>query len=143
MQNVRQTSESEKCDFTSKLVALEEQTRHFKLRLQIIEEARATTLDFRKDDMGDQDSIVQERKLLERHLDEAHMELTNIKSTFSGQILALEMQVKHLTKQVTEEMEEKQKLQADVDCLKETLKRYETEESEVRVRYNKAIEKVK
>lgn len=51
----------------------------------------------------------QERKLLEQRLEEAHLHLSDIKSTWSVQNLALETQVSRLSHQVAAETTEKRK----------------------------------
>lgn len=96
-----------------------------KLRLKIIQEAKITSLDLEKEDMGDANSIVYERKLLEQHLEEAHSELSDIKSTWSGENLALETKVNRLAKQVAEETADKRQLQLHIDDLKNELIEFE------------------
>lgn len=76
--------------------------------MEIVEESRINfTANFSKDEK--MKILLQERKLLESRLEEAHLHLSDIKSTWSGQNLALETQVSRLSRQVAEETTEKRK----------------------------------
>lgn len=79
--------------------------------------------------------------MLEQRLEEAHLHLSDIKSSWSGQNLALETQVSRLSRQVAEETTEKRKALQDRDDFHETIKRLEFEvekcQEEIRQRDNK------
>lgn len=66
--------------------------------------------------------LLQERKLLEQRLEEAHLHLSDIKSTWSAQNLSLETQLSRLSHQVAEETSEKRKTIKQKDELAEKLK---------------------
>ena len=108
------------------MAAIEEENRHLKMRLQIVEKARIEALSTLNGDDKIQ-ALVQERKMLEQHLEEAHLQLSDIKSSWSGQNLALETQVSRLSKQVAEETTEKRKILKAKDDLNERIKHTEFE----------------
>lgn len=111
---------------TITLAAIEEENRHLKMRLQIVEQTRLEALNTLNADEKVQ-ALIQERKLLEQHLEEAHLQLSDIKSSWSGQNLALETQVSRLSKQVAEETTEKRKVSKQRDDLNEKVKHLEFE----------------
>lgn len=111
---------------TITLAAIEEENRHLKMRLQIVEQTRLEALNTLNTDEKVQ-ALIQERKLLEQHLEEAHLQLSDIKSSWSGQNLALETQVSRLSKQVAEETTEKRKVSKQRDDLNEKVKHLEFE----------------
>lgn len=97
-----------------------------KMRLQIVAQTRLEALNTLNTDEKVQ-ALIQERKLLEQHLEEAHLQLSDIKSSWSGQNLALETQVSRLSKQVAEETTEKRKVSKQRDDLNEKVKHLEFE----------------
>lgn len=72
-------------------------------------------------------SLLQERKSLEQRLEEAHLHLSDIKSSWSGQNLALETQVNRLSRQVAEETRERHNALKLKDDLIEKVKQLEFE----------------
>lgn len=96
------------------------------MRLQILEKSRIDCLSSLNGDEKIQ-ALVHERKLLEQNLEEAHLQLSDIKSSWSGQNLALETQVSRLSKQVAEETTEKRKILKVKDDLTERVKHLEFE----------------
>lgn len=82
-----------------------------------------------------------ERKLLEQRLEEAHIHLSDIKSTWSGQNLTLETQLSRLSRQVAEETSEKRRIISEMENLKDKIKNCESEivalEQQVEQRNNK------
>ena len=91
LENLRHSSQIEKNNLSSTLAVMEEENRHLKSRIQVLEESRLVLNTGSMDDKVH--SLFQERKLLEQRLEEAHLHLSDIKSTWSGQNLALETQV--------------------------------------------------
>lgn len=71
--------------------------------------------------------MLQERRLLEQRLEEAHLHLSDIKSRWSGQNLALETQVNRLSRQVAEETRERHQALKLKDDLNEKVKQLEFE----------------
>ncbi|XP_023296937.2 golgin subfamily A member 1 [Lucilia cuprina] len=126
LQQLRHSSQQDKNNLTTTLAAIEEENRHLKMRLQIVEKARIESLSTLSGDDKLQ-ALVHERKLLEQHLEEAHLQLSDIKSSWSGQNLALETQVSRLSKQVAEETTEKRKILKTKDDLIERVKHVEFE----------------
>ncbi|XP_055547752.1 golgin subfamily A member 1 [Wyeomyia smithii] len=125
LENLRHSSSIEKNNLLSTLAAVNEENRHLNSRIQVLEESRASLTS------GDTDervkSLLQERKLLEQRLEEAHLHLSDIKSSWSNQNLTLETQVNRLSRQVAEETTEKHKALKQRDDLIEKGKQLEFE----------------
>ena len=116
MERLRHSSQSEKTLLKTTLASVQEENRHLKSRLEIIEQSRIGMSEGTGDDQVK--SLLQERKLLEQRLEEAHLHLIDIKSTWSGQNLSLETQVSRLSRQVAEETADKHKaLRARDQCM--------------------------
>ncbi|XP_055855061.1 golgin subfamily A member 1 [Episyrphus balteatus] len=126
LERFRHSAQLGKNNLTTTLAAVEEENRHLKVRLQIVDQARMDTILSLGSDEKIQ-ALVQERKLLEQHLEEAHLQLSDIKSSWSGQNLALETQVSRLSKQVAEETTEKRKALKARDDYGEKVKHLEFE----------------
>ncbi|XP_073846388.1 golgin 97 [Musca autumnalis] len=126
LQQLIHSSQQEKNNLTITLAAIEEENRHLKMRLQIVEQTRLEALGSLGSDEKLQ-TLIQERKHLEQRLEEAHLQLSDIKSSWMGQNLALETQVSRLSKQVAEETTEKRKIQKQKDDLIERVKHLEFE----------------
>lgn len=109
MEQLRHSSQHERNSLHTKLAASEEENRHLRMRMQIVEQARLDCIATLKPD-EQLTALIQERKLLLSKLEEAHTQLSDIKSSWSGQNLALETQVSRLSKQVAEETTEKRKI---------------------------------
>ncbi|XP_059608548.1 golgin subfamily A member 1 [Phlebotomus argentipes] len=138
LERFRHSTQLEKNNLTTTLAAVEEENRHLKSRIEIYEESRAILTTSADEKVK---SLLQERKMLEQRLEEAHLHLSDIKSSWSGQNLALETQVSRLSRQVAEETTEKRKALQDRDDFHETIKRLEFEvekcHDEIRQRDNK------
>lgn len=76
--------------------------------MQIYEDSRQNLLASNENDEAVH-ILNEERKLLEQRLEEAHLHLSDIKSTWSVQNMALETQVSRLSHQVAAETTEKRK----------------------------------
>lgn len=72
-------------------------------------------------------TLIAERRMLEQRLEEAHMQLSDIKSTWSAQNLALETQVSRLSHQVAAETTEKRKALSSQDDQAERIKELQFE----------------
>uniref|UniRef100_A0A1B0D328 Golgin subfamily A member 1 n=1 Tax=Phlebotomus papatasi TaxID=29031 RepID=A0A1B0D328_PHLPP len=138
VERLRHSTQLEKNNLTTTLAAVEEENRHLKSRIEIYEESRSILTTSADEKVK---SLLQERKMLEQRLEEAHLHLSDIKSSWSGQNLALETQVSRLSRQVAEETTEKRKALQDRDDFHETIKRLEFEvekcQEEIRQRDNK------
>uniref|UniRef100_A0A1A9UZF2 GRIP domain-containing protein n=1 Tax=Glossina austeni TaxID=7395 RepID=A0A1A9UZF2_GLOAU len=124
LEHFRHASQLDKNNLTTTMAAMKEENEHLKMRLQIVQQSRVDSLNALSTDEKLL-ALVQERKLLEQHLEEAHLQLSDIKSSWSGQNLALETQVSRLSKQVAEETTEKRKIQKIRDDLAERVKQLE------------------
>ncbi|KAH8245857.1 hypothetical protein KR038_005880 [Drosophila bunnanda] len=108
LEQLRHSTQQEKNMLTTTLAAVQEENRHLKKRMKIVEESRLESLGKLNSEQQVQ-ALIREHKLLEQHLEEAHLQLSDIKGSWSGQNLALETQVSRLSKQVAEETTEKRK----------------------------------
>nr|NP_001246298.1 golgin 97, isoform C [Drosophila melanogaster]AFH08052.1 golgin 97, isoform C [Drosophila melanogaster] len=108
LEQLRHSTQQEKNLLTTTLAAVQEENRHLKKRMKIVEESRLESLGKLNSEQQVQ-ALIREHKLLEQHLEEAHLQLSDIKGSWSGQNLALETQVSRLSKQVAEETTEKRK----------------------------------
>ena len=87
--------------------------------------------------------LLHERQLLEERLEEAHLHLFDVKSSWSNQNLTLETQLSRLSRQVSEETNEKRRTTEICIELKEKVKVLEFEliktTDELKQRDNKVI----
>lgn len=98
------------------LAALEEENKHLRSRIKIFEQSRLDVVATLSTDEKIK-ALGQERKLLEQRLEEAHLQLSDIKSVWSSQNLALETQLARLSSQVAEETTEKRRaIKEKDDC---------------------------
>lgn len=107
----------------TKLSAKEEEIRHLQVQLQVHEQ-RAQILPSDTDNEKIR-QLLQERKRLEGFLEEAHMQLHDIKSNWTSQNLTLENQLQRLSIQVGEENGEKRKIIESKELLLEKVKQLE------------------
>ncbi|KAH8319998.1 hypothetical protein KR074_011010 [Drosophila pseudoananassae] len=108
LESLRHATQQEKNLLTTTLATVQEENNHLKKRMKIVEESRLESLAKLSAEQQVQ-ALIREHKLLEQHLEEAHLQLSDIKGSWSGQNLALETQVSRLSKQVAEETTEKRK----------------------------------
>lgn len=137
----------EKNQLITQLSAKEEEIRHVSVKLEISEQSRAlfTAADYENDKMK---LLLQERKMLENRLEEAHLHLYDIKSSWTSQNLTLENQLQRLSRQVAEETAEKRKAFELKESLLEKIKQLDYElikvKDELKQRDNKvSLHKVK
>lgn len=92
LERLRHASQVETNNYKTNIACLEEQNRHLLSKLNVLEEARFNfTANISNDEKVN--ALIQERKFLEQRLEEAHIQLSDIKSNWSAQNLALETQV--------------------------------------------------
>lgn len=108
----------------SSLAALEEENKHLRSRIKIFEQSRLDVVATLNTDEKIK-ALGQERKLLEQHLEEAHLQLSDIKSVWSSQNLALETQLARLSSQVAEETTEKRRAVKEKDDCHQKVKTLE------------------
>ncbi|KAG5679603.1 hypothetical protein PVAND_009163 [Polypedilum vanderplanki] len=124
-ENLRRSTQLEKNQLITKLSAQEEEIRHLKAKLEIAEQrAQITSSDTENDKIR---LLLQERKMLESRLEEAHIHLYEIKSNWTSQNLTLENQLQRLSRQVAEETAEKRKIVETKEILLEKNKQLEFE----------------
>ncbi|XP_055634707.1 golgin subfamily A member 1 [Toxorhynchites rutilus septentrionalis] len=141
LEKVRHSSTIEINNLRSKLAAGEEENRHLRCRIQVLEESRALLTSGNTDEKVQ--SLLQERKLLEQRLEEAHLHLSDIKGSWSNQNLTLETQVNRLSRQVAEETTEKRKILKLKDDLIEKGKHLEFELEKFRNEVTQRDNKIK
>lgn len=97
----------ERNQFKTQLSATEEKIRHLSSKLEL-EQSRAlfASLDSENDKVK---LLLHEKRILENQLEEAHLHLLDIKSSWTSQNLTLENQIDRLSRQVAEETAEKRK----------------------------------
>ncbi|XP_034479682.1 putative uncharacterized protein DDB_G0271606 isoform X2 [Drosophila innubila] len=142
LEQLRHATQQEKKQLTTTLAAVQEENRNMKMRLRIVEESRLETLSKLSADQQVQ-ALVHEHKLLEQHLEEAHLQLSDIKSSWSGQNFALEKQVSRLSQQVAEETTEKRKALKSRDDAIESRKQVEFELEKASTEIKQRNEKIK
>lgn len=121
MEKVRHSAQLEKNNLLASLASIEEQNRHLTSKLQIYEEGRISFTSNQSNDEKVQ-TLLRERQMLEQRLEEAHLHLSDIKSTWSAQNMALETQVDRLSRQVAAETTEKRKALQNQNELSEKCK---------------------
>lgn len=126
----------------TKLSAKEEENRHLTTRLEISEQSRThfTSSDSENDKIK---LLLQERKVLENRLEEAHLHLYDIKSSWTSQNLKLENQLQRLSRQVAEETAEKRKAFETRELLLEKIKALESELTKARDELHQRDNKIK
>lgn len=125
----------------TQLSAKEEEIRHLSTRLEISEQSRAL---FASTDADNEKVtlLLQERKILENRLEEAHLHLYDIKSSWTSQNLTLENQLQRLSRQVADETAEKRKAFEAKESLCERIKQLETDLIKARDELNQRDNKV-
>ncbi|KAH8384545.1 hypothetical protein KR093_000277 [Drosophila rubida] len=142
LEQLRHATQQEKNHLTTTLAAVQEENRNMKMRMKIIEESRLETLAKLSADQQVQ-ALAHEHKLLEQHLEEAHLQLSDIKSSWSGQNFALEKQVSRLSQQVAEETTEKRKALKARDDAIESRKQVAFELEKANIEIKQRNEKIK
>ncbi|KAI5742662.1 hypothetical protein M8J77_009888 [Diaphorina citri] len=122
---LRHTSERERWTLSSKLAQSEETVRHLRDRVEVLMKRTEVT----ENGDGSVEETVQalreERALLERRLEEAHIHLADIKSSWSSKIASLETQLERLSRQAGEEGAERRKSDNLISQLEKKIKDFE------------------
>ncbi|KAJ8679471.1 hypothetical protein QAD02_015258 [Eretmocerus hayati] len=127
MESLRHTTQRERAQLSSQLAKTEEEVRHLKDKLFVLEQRVAlepgneSSIDDRVAD------LMRERALLERKLEETHLHLSDIKTSWAGKISSLETQVGRLSRQVAEESHERRRVEKENETLKQRVKELEAE----------------
>ncbi|KAK6618916.1 hypothetical protein RUM44_003297 [Polyplax serrata] len=142
IERMRHGFDLEKTQLTCKLAEKEEDVRHLKDKLVLLEERVNSgpigemTVDERVQ------KLLCERALFERRLEEAHLHLSQIKSSWSGKIESLETQVGRLCRQASEESTEKRQVEMERDHLKAKVTKLEMEYEESKSKWESKANKL-
>ncbi|XP_034934379.1 golgin subfamily A member 1 [Chelonus insularis] len=127
MESLRHTTQREKAQLSSELAQSKEEVRHLTTKVSVLEQRLAlessddSTVDERIAD------LMRERTLLERKLEETHLHLSDIKTSWSATISSLETQVGRLSRQAGEEGLERRRVEEEKEKLKQRVKQLEEE----------------
>ncbi|CAL7951387.1 unnamed protein product [Xylocopa violacea] len=127
METLRHSTQRERAQLSCQLAQTEEEARHLKDKVFVLEQRVAlesndqVTVDERIAD------LMRERALLERKLEEAHLHLSDIKTSWSGKISSLETQVGRLSRQAGEEGLERRRVEEENERLKQRIRQLEAE----------------
>ncbi|XP_011494910.1 PREDICTED: golgin subfamily A member 1-like [Ceratosolen solmsi marchali] len=125
MEFLRHSTQREKAQLLNKLAQTEEEVRHLKDKIFILEQRVALEL---SDQVTVDDRVadlMRERTLLERKLEETYLHLSDIKTSWSSKILSLEMQIGRLSKQAGEEGLERKRVEQEKEVLRVKIKKLE------------------
>ncbi|XP_023722268.1 golgin subfamily A member 1 isoform X3 [Cryptotermes secundus] len=128
LETLRHSSDQECFQLSGKLAQSEEEVRHLKDRVAVLEQrtnAECVNLGAELTVNDRIQALLGERRLLDRRLEEAHLHLLEIKSSWSGKILSLETQVGRLSRQAAEEGKERRRAEQERDALMERIKALE------------------
>lgn len=118
MEELRHNCNLERTQLLSNLAEKEEDVRHLKDRVLLLEERNSLGLTGEMTVDERVQKLLGERALFERRLEEAHLHLSQIKSSWSTKIEALETQVGRLCRQASEESSEKRQVELERNILK-------------------------
>ena len=127
MESLIHSTHRERVDISRQLAQKEEEVRHLRDKVFVLEQRVALessnelTVDERVAD------LMRERTFLERKLEEAHLHLSEIKTSWSGKISSLETQVGRLCRQAGEEGLERRRVEEEKNKLKQKIKQLEAE----------------
>ncbi|XP_078051078.1 uncharacterized protein LOC144477309 [Augochlora pura] len=127
METLRHSTQRERTQLSCQLAQTEEEVRHLKDKVFVLEQRVAlgtndqVTVDERIAD------LMRERALLERKLEEAHLHLSDIKTSWSGKISSLETQVGRLSRQAGEEGLERRRVEEESEKLRQRIKQLEAD----------------
>ncbi|XP_046995919.1 golgin subfamily A member 1 [Schistocerca americana] len=127
LESIRHSSDLERSRLKSDLARAEEETRHLTERISLLE-ARATPIsepDAADDPDGRVRRLLAERAAQDARLEEAHLQLTDIKASWSARIAQLETQLGRLCRQAAEEGAERRRAEGERDALLERIRALE------------------
>ncbi|XP_019871263.1 golgin subfamily A member 1 [Aethina tumida] len=120
LESLRHSSSRDLAALATQLAKSEEERRHLS-DLVVILRQRVSN------ETSDDEHVAKERKLLEQRLEEAHLHLADIKTSWSDKIASLETQVGRLSRQAAEESAERRRAVQEKDELAEKVKQLEAE----------------
>ncbi|KAH0947290.1 hypothetical protein HN011_001875 [Eciton burchellii] len=127
METMRHSTQRKTTQLSCELAKTEEEVRHLKDKVFVLEQRIAletndeVTVDERIAE------LMRERTLLERKLEEAHLHLSDIKTSWSAKISSLETQVGRLSRQAGEEGLERRRVEKEKETLNQRIKQLEAD----------------
>ncbi|XP_022904343.2 golgin subfamily A member 1 [Onthophagus taurus] len=135
LESLRHSSARDLSTMASELSKSEEDRRHLSDLVAVFRERAAQD--------SNSDAFAVERKLLEQRLEEAHLHLADIKTSWSDKIASLETQVGRLSRQAAEEGAERRRAHQEKEVLGEKVKQLEWELECNRLELNNKEVKIK
>ncbi|VEN39077.1 unnamed protein product [Callosobruchus maculatus] len=120
LESLRHSTSRDLAHLAAELARSEQERKHLADLVVILRQGSSSG-------MTQDEKVTQERRLLEQRLEEAHLHLTDIKTSWSDKIASLETQVGRLSRQAAEESNERRRAIQDKDKLLEKLKQLEAE----------------
>ncbi|KAF2878743.1 hypothetical protein ILUMI_27418, partial [Ignelater luminosus] len=120
LESLRHSSARDLAALATELAKSEEERRHLTDLVTVLRQRSSPN-------SANDDQANQERKLLEQRLEEAHLHLADIKTSWSDKIASLETQVGRLSRQAAEESAERRRAVQEKDTLLEKTKQMECE----------------
>ncbi|KAG5883231.1 hypothetical protein JTB14_011423 [Gonioctena quinquepunctata] len=120
LESLRHSTSRDLAYLAAQLAKSEQEKKHLSDLVAILRQSSSS------DSTTDQ-KLISERKLLEQRLEETHLHLTEIKTTWSDKISSLETQVGRLSRQAAEEGSERRRAVQDKERLVEKIKQLEAE----------------
>ena len=127
MESLRHSTQREKSQLSSQLAQAEESVRHLKDKVFVLEQRVALNSCDQVTVDEQVANLMRERTLLERKLEEAHLHLSDIKTSWSGKISSLETQVGRLSRQAGEEGIERRRVEKEKEQLKQKIQELEND----------------
>lgn len=100
MESLRHSSARDLAALATELAKSEEERRHLSDLVAVLRQRTTST----SDGVSEDDQFASERKLLEQRLEEAHLHLADIKTSWSDKISSLETQVGIVDDKVVKKM---------------------------------------
>ncbi|XP_025831687.1 golgin subfamily A member 1-like [Agrilus planipennis] len=123
LESLRHSSARDMAALATELAKSEEDRRYLTDLVSILRQR----LSEEEEDNDGESNGLQERKLLEQRLEEVHLHLADIKTSWSDKIASLETQVGRLNRQAAEEAAERRRAIKEKEALEEKVKQLECE----------------
>ncbi|KAK9709586.1 GRIP domain [Popillia japonica] len=136
LESLRHSSARDLAALATELAKSEEERRHLSDLVAVLRQRTST-------DGNNEELFARERKLLEQRLEEAHLHLADIKTSWSDKISSLETQVGRLGRQAAEEGVERRRAIQEKEMLAEKVKQMECEIECYKLEMNNKDTKIK
>lgn len=127
METLRHSTQRERSHLSGQLAQTEEEVRHLKDKVFVLEQRVASSSTDQVSIDERVANLMRERTLLERKLEEAHLHLFDIKTSWSEKISNLETQVGRLSRQAGEEGLERRRVEKEKEILQAKIKELEND----------------